>query len=77
MVRILTTVKKGHDVRSIGCDVTHGEVVLRERERLGPSELGLLATVGVTKFKAFPLAEVAVLSTGNEVRATDKVVDSR
>ena len=68
VVRILTSVNKGHDVRSIGCDIPKGEVILKEGERLGPNELGLLATVGVIKFKVFPLPRVALLSTGNEVR---------
>ena len=44
-----------------------GEVVLREGERLGPAELGLVATVGVTRLEAYRRPHVAVLSTGNEV----------
>lgn len=68
VVRILSSVIKGLDVRPVGSDIAEGEVVLKEGEKLGPNELGLLATVGVTKFKVYPLPKVALLSTGNEVR---------
>ena len=54
-------------LRSVGSDVCAGEVVLREGERLGPAELGLVATVGVTRLNVYRRPRVAVLSTGNEV----------
>ena len=37
------------------------------RERLGPAELGLLASLGVTNVRAYPRPKVAVLSTGDEL----------
>ena len=42
-------IKMGH--RHIGFDIAKGEQVLSEGERLGPSELGLLAAVGVTRVR--------------------------
>ena len=54
-------------LRPVGSDVHASEVVLREGERLGPAELGLMATVGVTKVEVYRRPRVAVLSTGNEV----------
>ena len=54
-------------LRSMGSDVCASEVVLREGERLGPAELGLMATVGVTRVEVYRRPRVAVLSTGNEV----------
>ena len=51
----------------MGSDVCASVVVLREGERLGPAELGLMATVGVTKVEVYRRPHVAVLSTGNEV----------
>ena len=56
--------------RPVGFDVRAGEVVLKEGERLGPAELGLMATVGVISVEAYRRPCVAVLSTGNEVRRT-------
>lgn len=35
---------------------------------LGPSEIGLLATVGVTQVLCYTKPTVGVMSTGNEVR---------
>lgn len=35
---------------------------------MGPSEIGLLATVGVTEVEVHKFPVVAVMSTGNEVR---------
>ena len=54
--------------RNIGSDICKGEKVLRKGQRLGPSELGILATVGVTQVKSFKAPVIGVMSTGNEVR---------
>lgn len=66
-VKILSVAKPGQDLRPIGFDIDKGQQVLATGERLGPSELGLLAAVGVSKVKVFQAPRVAVLSTGNEV----------
>lgn len=39
---------------------------------MGPSEIGLLATVGVTEVEVQKFPVVAVMSTGNEVRVKKK-----
>ena len=67
VVAILVTVKPGHDVRPIGCDIPPGQLLLSKGDVLGPSEVGLLAAVGVTSVRAVQLPTVAVLSTGDEV----------
>ena len=69
LVKILTSVSPGHDVRPIGCDIAKGECVLMAGDRLGPAEIGLLAAVGVTKVKVYQRPTVGILSTGNEVRS--------
>jgi gephyrin len=66
-VMIRQTVRPGADIRPVGCDVGQGEVVLRAGERLGPAEVGLLATVGANAVFAYPRPRVAVLSTGDEL----------
>lgn len=55
--------------RPVGCDIEKGQLILSHGMRLGPSELGLLATVGVTQVKCYKLPRVGVMSTGNEVSA--------
>jgi gephyrin len=66
-VEILRTVRAGEDVRPVGHDIDTGAHVLAAGERLGPAELGLIATVGVTEVLAYPLPRVGVLSTGDEL----------
>jgi gephyrin len=62
----------GQDVRPIGFDIAVGETVLRVGETLGPPELGLLASVGVTKLAVYPKPQVAILSTGDELAESDQ-----
>jgi len=42
-------------------------VVLAAGRRIGPAEVGMLATVGQTRVKVYPKPRVAVLATGDEV----------
>ena len=53
--------------RPVGVDISGGERVLSRGIRMGPSELGLLATVGVTRLNCCRRPTVGVMSTGNEV----------
>ncbi|KAH6774832.1 molybdopterin biosynthesis CNX1 protein / molybdenum cofactor biosynthesis enzyme CNX1 [Perilla frutescens var. hirtella] len=66
-VRVLKQVTRGLDIRPVGCDIAKGDVVLKSGELLGAAEVGLLATVGVTSVKVYPMPKVAVLSTGDEL----------
>ncbi|XP_047066434.1 molybdopterin biosynthesis protein CNX1-like [Lolium rigidum] len=66
-VRISATVAEGHDVRSVGCDIEKDSVVLKSGEIIGPAEVGLLATVGITTVKAYRRPTIAVFSTGDEL----------
>ncbi|XP_067011924.2 gephyrin isoform X2 [Anabrus simplex] len=58
----------GQDIRPTGSDIAAGQLVLTHGSYLGPCELGLLATVGVTSVSVHRLPMVAVLSTGNELQ---------
>ncbi|KAK8641300.1 hypothetical protein V6N13_010714 [Hibiscus sabdariffa] len=66
-VRILVQTSKGVDIRPVGCDIEKDAVVLKSGEKIGASEVGLLATVGVTMVKVQPTPTIAVLSTGDEL----------
>ncbi|XP_060907807.1 gephyrin b isoform X1 [Labrus bergylta] len=65
-VRILVQARPGQDIRPIGHDIKRGECVLAKGTHMGPSEIGLLATVGVTEVEVQKFPVVAVMSTGNE-----------
>ncbi|KAM6255496.1 gephyrin isoform 16-T16 [Spheniscus humboldti] len=66
-VRILVQARPGQDIRPIGHDIKRGECVLAKGTHMGPSEIGLLATVGVTEVEVNKFPVVAVMSTGNEL----------
>ncbi|XP_043929892.1 gephyrin isoform X31 [Protopterus annectens] len=66
-VRILVQARPGQDIRPIGHDIKRGECVLAKGTHMGPSEIGLLATVGVTEIEVNKFPVVAVMSTGNEL----------
>ncbi|KAL3580991.1 hypothetical protein D5086_018826 [Populus alba] len=66
-VKISVQTRKGVDIRPVGCDIEKDAVVLKCGERLGVSEIGLLATVGAMMVKVYPMPTIAVLSTGDEL----------
>lgn len=47
--------------------------MLAKGTHMGPSEIGLLATVGVTEVSVHKFPVVAVMSTGNEVRRDEEM----
>lgn len=66
-VRFSRAVEAGHAIRAVGSDIAPGESVLMAGRQLGPAELGLLATVGVTEVKVYRPPVVGVMSTGDEL----------
>lgn len=67
-INIMKIPKVGEDIRPVGSDIQEGQLVLASGSVLGPAELGLLATVGVTSVLVYRSPKVAVLSTGNELQ---------
>ncbi|GAB2214818.1 hypothetical protein Droror1_Dr00019182 [Drosera rotundifolia] len=66
-VRILLQNSPGTDIRPIGSDIEKDAVMLKCGELIGASEVGLLATVGVTMVKVYRNPTIGVLSTGDEL----------
>ncbi|RWS05040.1 gephyrin-like protein, partial [Dinothrombium tinctorium] len=68
---IIVNIKKppsiDQDIRAIGSDIKTGEVVISKGTKLGPVELGILATVGCKSVPVFQRAVVAIMSTGDEL----------
>ena len=67
-IEILKAPSVGLDIRRIGSDIEAGSKVISKHSRLGPAELGLLATVGATEISVFQRPTVGILSTGNELQ---------
>lgn len=60
--------KPGANRRLAGEDVTRGSVVLAAGRRLRPEDVGLLASLGLREVEVRRPLQVAVFSTGDEVR---------
>ncbi len=56
-------------VRAKGSDVSRGAALLHSGDRLGPGEIGLLASQNIDRVQVYRRPEVALLSTGDELRA--------
>ena len=66
-VRIDVEARPGANVRPAGEDVRAGEAVLRAGAILGPSQIGVLASLGLGEARVVRRPRVAVLSTGDEL----------
>ncbi len=66
-VQIQAPVAAGNNVRHAGEDIQPGTRVLEERAVLGPSEIGVLASLGVSEVVAYRRPVVSILATGDEL----------
>ena len=71
MVAVLETAESGENVRPAGGDISAGAVVIEAGRRLGPAEIGVLGSVGVTTVRAHPRATAAIVPTGDEIVEID------
>jgi len=67
VVRVPGNIAEAAYVRPRGEDVRKGDHVLSPGQRLGPAEIGLLATLGHSPVRVHRQPRVAILSTGNEL----------
>ena len=63
-------IRKGANFRPMGENVAKGEKIISAGTRLGPSEIGLAAAVGVTRLKVTRRLRVGLLSMGDEIHET-------
>lgn len=60
--------KKGGNIREAGEDLRKGEVCISKHKTLTAADLGLLASVGISKISVFKKPKVAIFSTGDEIK---------
>jgi molybdopterin molybdotransferase len=65
---------RGEHVRAAGEDVAAGDVVLAAGTRLGPAQLGVLASLGRSLVRVHRRPRVAILSGGDELVEPDEEV---
>lgn len=59
--------RSGQNIRRAGEDLAQGAVALPRGKRLGPAELGLIASLGIAEVRVFRTLRVAFFSTGDEI----------
>ena len=60
--------KVGANARAAGEDIRVGDTLLQPGHRIGPADVGRLASVGLKSVTVLPRLQVALFSTGNEIR---------
>ena len=70
-VAIRVAPEPGENVRRAGEDVARGELVLEAGARIGPAQIGMLASLGRTVVAVHQRPRVAVLSGGDELVEPD------
>ena len=66
-VKIFKPVKTGSFIRSRGQDIKRGQLVLQHGRRIAPAEIGLLASLGISRVPVYRKPKIALLSTGDEL----------
>ncbi len=66
-VGILAEARPGLNVRKAGEVIVSGTIVLKGGTVIRPAEVGMIASLGLTRVKAIRRPVVAILSTGNEL----------
>jgi molybdopterin molybdotransferase len=71
VVAVLEPADPGENVRPAGGDILADSVVVEAGRRLGPAEVGVLGSVGVSTVRAHPRATAAIVPTGDEIVEID------
>lgn len=66
-VTVFRPTAPGRFIRRAGEDMAAGEIVLEVGHRLGPAEIGILASIGMHRVPVYRRPRVAVLATGDEL----------
>ncbi|HEY7883676.1 MAG TPA: molybdopterin molybdotransferase MoeA, partial [Cellvibrionaceae bacterium] len=62
-----TPVSSGDNIRPRGQDIARGSRLFEHGQRLGPADLGLLASINISQVPVFKSLSVSLLCTGNEL----------
>ena len=67
-VVIFSSALVGQHIRKSGSDFEHDSVILPQQRRIGPMEIGMLASQDIVEVPVFTKPTVAIFSTGDELR---------
>ena len=65
-------VEKGKSIHTKGKDRTKGDLLIAKGKTIGPAEIAILATVGLSKVEVKQLPKVAIIATGDELVAVSE-----
>jgi molybdenum cofactor synthesis domain-containing protein len=65
-------VSEGENLRPVGSDLRKGDVLVRAGSRIGPAEIGLLASLGHATVQVYRRPRFSILSTGDELVEPDQ-----
>jgi molybdenum cofactor synthesis domain-containing protein len=66
-VKVFKPVYPEANMSLAGSDIPKGDVILKDREFLTPSKIGVLTSLGLDSIKVYEKPKVAIIPTGNEV----------
>lgn len=66
--------RAGQNVRRAGEDLARGQAALRAGRRIGPADLGLLASLGIAEVAVRRRVRVAIVSTGDEIASIGRAL---
>ena len=68
--------RQGDNCRLRGEDLALGKLAIAKAKRIGPAELGLLASLGIARVIVQRRLKVAYFSTGDEIRSLGQALDA-
>ncbi|MFH1824853.1 MAG: gephyrin-like molybdotransferase Glp [Candidatus Firestonebacteria bacterium] len=73
-IKVFRKVEKGENIRFLGESVKAGELIIKSGKVLTPPDIGILASLGISKVSVIKRPEVAILATGDEIIDINKVL---
>jgi len=71
----VNSIRAGQHRRLCGEDLAQGHIAIPAGKRLGPAELGLLASLGLAEVRVQRRLRVAIFSTGDELRSLGQALE--
>lgn len=68
----ITDLPEGRNIRYLGEEIEEGELLFGEGHRIGPASIGALTMAGIREVLVYREPQVGILSTGDELVATDQ-----
>ncbi len=74
-VKIFDYMKSGANIVRAGEDIKFGEIVLTKGKIIQPADIGILATLGMSKVQVYNKLKVGIIATGDELVEVNKELD--